>query len=200
MRDIPLTFDQNLLPRDGTVIYFGKVIPETKAKSYLGQLMNNIEWKQDEVIIFGRHIITKRKSAWYSDNNLSYKYSGMTKFGLNWTPELLEIKSIVEKITQNKFNSCLLNLYHNGDEGMSWHSDNEKSLGKNPIIASVSFGAERKFILKHSLTKEKVSVQLENGSLLLMKDETQRHWLHSLPKSKNVSGHRINLTFRTIAS
>jgi alkylated DNA repair dioxygenase AlkB len=113
---------------------------------------------------------------------------------------LLELKKIAEEITGATFNSCLLNLYHNGNEGMAWHSDDEKSLGKNTAIASFSFGAERKFSLKHKKSKEAVSIILENGSLLLMKGTTQDNWLHCLPKAKKINAPRINLTFRTIIS
>lgn len=160
--------------------------------------MNTIEWKNDEAIIFGKHIITKRKAAWYGNSDYSYTYSNTTKQALTWTKELLELKAMVEEITQTQFNSCLLNLYHSGEEGVSWHSDDEKSMGKNTTIASLSFGAERKFSFKHKLTKQSVSVLLESGSLLVMKDATQTNWLHCLPKTKKNTRPRINLTFRTI--
>jgi len=188
----------NLLPGDGTVIYYGKVINHAGALHYFNRLMETIEWKNDEAVIFGKHIITKRKAAWYGDSGFLYTYSGTTKKALEWTPELLAIKKLVEEITGTTFNSCLLNLYHNGDEGMAWHSDDESSLGKDTTIASVSFGAERKFSLKHKREKNTVSVILENGSLLVMKDTTQTNWLHSLPKTKTVTRPRINLTFRTM--
>jgi alkylated DNA repair dioxygenase AlkB len=119
---------------------------------------------------------------------------------LEWTKELYELKEIVEKYAGTKFNSCLLNLYHNGNEGMGWHSDDEKPLGKSNTIASLSFGAERKFSFKHKQTKQIVSLVLEHGSLLVMTGTTQSNWLHSLPKSKNITQPRINLTFRTIRS
>lgn len=185
-----------IINNDGLVIYYGKVMHKDEADAYLENLLDTIEWKNDEAIIFGRHIITKRKVAWYGDDGYSYKYSGTTKQALNWTPELLELKTITEQITGESFNSCLLNLYHDGNEGMAWHSDDEKSLGKDSTIASLSFGAERKFSLKHRLTKENHSVLLENGSLLIMKGATQTNWLHSLPKSKKITSPRVNLTFR----
>jgi alkylated DNA repair dioxygenase AlkB len=189
----------NLLPYDGVVNYYGKVLKIPESKHYFNRLLNSIEWRYDEVVIFGKHIITKRQTAWYADAGYLYTYSGATKKALPWTKELLELKQIAEKLTCTTFNSCLLNLYHNGNEGMAWHSDNEKSLTKNAPIVSLSFGAERKFSLKHKRTKLGVSVILENGSLLLMKDATQTHWLHCLPKSKKVNDPRINLTFRTMA-
>ncbi|MEP6928334.1 MAG: alpha-ketoglutarate-dependent dioxygenase AlkB [Ginsengibacter sp.] len=188
----------NLLPGDGVVNYYGKILDQHEAKHYLNVLLNTIEWKNDEAIIFGKHIITKRKVAWYADNDFSYTYSNTTKQSLPWTKELAELKQITEELTGTKFNSCLLNLYHNGDEGMAWHSDDEKSLMKDSSIASLSFGAERKFSLKHKKTKLSVSTLLENGSLLIMKGATQNHWMHCLPKSKKISQPRINLTFRTM--
>ncbi|MEO6523748.1 MAG: alpha-ketoglutarate-dependent dioxygenase AlkB [Mucilaginibacter sp.] len=188
----------NILPFDGEVNYYGRVLDLHTADHYLHTLLNTIEWKNDEAIIFGRHIITKRKVAWYGNAGFSYKYSGTTKHALDWTPELLQLKQLVETITGDQFNSCLLNLYHNGDEGMAWHSDDEKSLGKNTTIASLSFGAERKFALKHRSSKESRSLLLETGSLLVMKGTTQTNWLHSLPKTKKVTTPRVNLTFRTM--
>jgi len=190
----------NLLPYDGEVNYYGPVIDLQTASRYLQTLLNTIEWKNDEAIIFGKHIITKRKVAWYGDAGFSYKYSGTTKHALAWTAELLQLKQLVETLTGDQFNSCLLNLYHTGDEGMAWHSDDEKSLGKNTTIASLSFGAERKFALKHRQSKEPRSVLLQNGSLLVMKGATQTNWLHSLPKTKKITIPRINLTFRTMVA
>jgi alkylated DNA repair dioxygenase AlkB len=188
----------NLLPNDGTLNYYGKVLTSKEANQYFDLLMQNILWKNDEVIIFGKHIVTKRKAAWYGDSDYLYTYSNATKQALPWTEELSKLRQIVEVLVGIKFNSCLLNLYHNGYEGMGWHSDDEKSLGKYNTIASLSLGAERKFLIKHKLTKQIVSLVLEHGSLLVMKEATQRNWLHSLPKSKNIIQSRINLTFRTI--
>lgn len=188
----------NLLPKDGTVNYFGKVLAHQAANHYFALLMKTIAWKNDEAIIFGKHIITKRKAAWYGNDDYAYTYSNTTKQALPWTKELLELKEMVEHKTGATFNSCLLNLYHNGDEGMAWHSDDEKSLGKNSTIASFSFGAGRKFSFRHKQTKETVSLVLENGSLLIMKDATQTNWLHRLPPTKKINKARLNLTFRTM--
>jgi alkylated DNA repair dioxygenase AlkB len=188
----------NLLPHDGTVIYYGKVINQSAALTYFDDLFNKIEWKNDEALIFGKHMITKRKVAWYGDKNYAYTYSNITKKALPWTTALLELKQLAEKITETTYNSCLLNLYHDGDESMAWHSDDEKTLARYQSIASFSFGAERKFSFKHKTTQQKVSLILENGSLLEMKDETQENWWHRLPKTKLVKTPRINLTFRTI--
>jgi alkylated DNA repair dioxygenase AlkB len=188
----------NLLPYDGEVIYYGKVMGTANANHYLDILINTIACKNDEAVIFGRHIITKRKVAWYADNDYSYTYSNTTKRALPWTNELLALKALTENLTGHQFNSCLLNLYHNGDEGMAWHSDYEKALGKDTAIASLSFGAERKFALKHRESKHPLSLILEHGSLLIMKGSTQSNWLHSLPKSKKIKEPRVNLTFRTM--
>ena len=190
----------NLLPYDGVANYCGPVLSQKKATEYLSVLLETIEWKNDEAVIFGRHIITKRKVAWYGDAGYLYTYSNTTKEALAWTEELRALKQLTEEITGATFNSCLLNLYHSGDEGMAWHSDDEKSLGKNTTIASFSFGAERKFLFKHKKTGETNSILLENGSLLVMKETTQTHWLHSLPKSKKIKHPRINLTFRTMVN
>lgn len=189
---------QNLLPEDGEVNYYGHVMPLAQANHYLEKLLENIEWRNDEAIIFGNLIVTKRKVAWYADKSFSYTYSRTTKYALPWTPELIELKKIAEERTGETYNSCLLNLYHSGEEGMAWHSDAEIMLKKNGAIASFSFGAERNFSFKHKQTKEKVSVFLEHGSLLVMKGTTQTHWLHRLPPTKKVTRPRVNLTFRTI--
>jgi len=170
------------------------------ADKYLELLLKHILWQNDEIIIFGNHIVTKRKVAWYGTSDYLYNYSNSTKKALKWTKELITLKRIVEKLTEQNFNSCLLNLYHNGNEGIGWHSDDEKNLGKINTIASLSFGAERKFLFKHKQTKKIVSLVLEHGSMLIMKDTTQVNWLHSLPKSKKINNPRINLTFRTILS
>ena len=186
----------NILPYDGIVEYYGLVFKEENATNYFHLLLNGIKWKNDEVMIFGKQIITKRKVAWYADYEIEYVYSNAKKQGLTWTDDLLAIKAQVEQITNESYNSCLLNLYHDGEEGMGWHSDNEKSIVKNSAIASVSFGAERKFSLKHKSATETVSQILANGSLLVMKGETQTYWLHALTKTKKVRSPRINLTFR----
>jgi alkylated DNA repair dioxygenase AlkB len=188
----------NLLPHGGTVNYYGTVLSPADANRHLQALLHTIEWKNDEAIIMGKHIVTARKVAWYGDKPYSYTYSKTTKTALLWTPELIELKKLAEELTGATYNSCLLNLYHNGNEGMAWHSDDEKALAKNGSIASFSFGAERKFSFKHKTTKETVSVFLEHGSLLVMKDATQTNWLHRLPPTTKVSTPRVNLTFRAI--
>ncbi len=190
----------NLLDKDGIVNYYGTLVSAEEANDYLENLLTNIEWKNDEAIIFGKHIITKRKAAWYGEKAFEYTYSNTTKYALPWIAELQTLKKLVERETGETFNACLLNLYHNGSEGMAWHSDSEKELKNDGAIASLSFGAERKFLFKHKQTKEKVSLILEHGSLLLMKGATQKNWLHCLPPTKKVANMRINLTFRTMVN
>lgn len=195
-----MRINKNLLPQDGAVNYYGKVLDDESAYDYFDVLFKNIEWQHDRAVIFGKTVITKRKVAWYGQHAFSYRYSGTEKRALPWTKELLELKQLVETQTSETFNSCLLNLYHSGEEGMAWHSDGETDLKKNGAIASLSFGAERRFLFKHKNTQEKVEVLLEHGSLLVMKDCTQSFWLHRLPPMKKVKMVRINLTFRTIIS
>jgi alkylated DNA repair dioxygenase AlkB len=189
---------RNILPFDGTVNYYGPILTPGDAVDYQQALLATVPWRHDEIVIYGRHIVTARKVAWYGDIGYSYRYSGTSKTACAWTCELLELKELVQNQTNSTFNSCLLNLYRDGNEGMSWHSDDEKALGKDSTIASLSLGAERKFALRHKRTGETVSVVLEDGSLLLMKGATQTYWQHSLPKSKKITTPRINLTFRTI--
>ncbi len=198
MFNVEFNSKKNLLPKDGMVNYFGSIFSTAEANRYYENLLNKIDWKNDEAIIYGKKIITKRKVAWYGDKEFEYTYSKITKKASLWTPELLELKRTVEEKSSETFNSCLLNLYHSGEEGMAWHSDAEKDLKKNGAIASVSFGAARKFAFKHKETKETISLNLEHGSLLIMKGTTQTHWLHRLPPTTKVNTPRVNLTFRTI--
>ena len=186
----------NILPHDGIALYYDKIIADDQVKQLYDALLNNILWENERVIMFGKEIITKRKVAFFSDPSISYRYASKTKIGLPWTSTLLIIKNIVESITKESYNACLLNLYHNGEESMGWHSDNEKEIITNSSIASLSLGASRKFSFKNKETKESVSIELANGSLLEMKGSVQTHWWHALVKSKKVTDGRINLTFR----
>lgn len=196
----PVDYDAalNLLPHDGIVNYYGKIFDAAAAQAYYNALLTGIDWQPDEAIIFGKKIITKRKVAWYGDKPFSYTYSKVTKQALPWRDTLLALKQATEQHSGEQYNSCLLNLYHNGSEGMAWHSDGEKDLKKDGAIGSLSFGAERKFAFKHKQSGETVSILLEHGSLLVMKGRTQTHWLHRLPPSTRIGTPRINLTFRTI--
>ncbi len=188
----------NLLPYDGEVNYFGEIFSSDENDYYFDLLLNIIDWRCDKAVVFGNIIETKRKVAWYAEEAFSYTYSKMTKTALLFTPELLSLKALVEEHTGETYNACLLNLYHNGEEGMAWHSDGEKDLKDLGAIASLSFGVERKFSFKHKQSKEVISLPLKAGSLLVMKGITQQYWLHRLPPSKLIKDARINLTFRTI--
>lgn len=189
---------ENLLPFDGVVYDHGIILNFIDASKYFNDLFQKVEWQNDEAFIFGKHYITKRKVAWYGDYPFEYTYSKSTKKALFWTNELLQLKKIVEDITHESYNSCLCNLYHDGDEGMAWHSDDEKKILKNSSIASLTFGATRKFGFKHKKDKTLIMLQLTAGQLLEMKGETQIYWWHRLPKTKQKVGPRINLTFRKI--
>jgi len=186
----------NILPQDGIALYYDKIVNDDEVKQLYDALLNNIHWENERVVMFGKEIITKRKVAFFSDHSITYRYASKTKIGLPWTDSLLTIKNRVESITKESYNACLLNLYHNGEESMGWHSDNEKEIIANSSIASLSLGANRKFSFKHKLSKETVSIELEDGSLLEMKGSVQTHWWHALLKSKKVTDARVNLTFR----
>ncbi|MGY0407612.1 MAG: alpha-ketoglutarate-dependent dioxygenase AlkB family protein [Polaribacter sp.] len=188
----------NILPFDGITNYHGIILDNKQCNFFYAKLLETIRWKNDEAIIFGKKIITKRKVAWYGKTDFSYTYSKVTRKAILFTQELLKLKEIVEKESKETYNSCLLNLYHSGEEGMAYHSDGEKMLKKNGAIASLSLGAARKFSFKHKKNKQKIDIILEKGSLLVMKKGTQTHWLHRLPPTKKVQTPRINLTFRTI--
>ncbi|MBB5353885.1 alkylated DNA repair dioxygenase AlkB [Haloferula luteola] len=190
--DVP----RNLLPYDGESLYYGRIFPPQQAEHYLRWFLNSIPWQHDEAVIFGKHIVTARKVAWYGDSHYDYTYSGKTRTARPWTPELLAIKQEVERLGGSQYNSCLLNLYADGSQGMAWHHDDEKGLGAHSDIASVSFGAERRFDFRHKLSKTKVSQYLPSGSLLIMRGRTQACWQHQVPKSTKVTEPRVNLTFR----
>ncbi|MBR9757883.1 MAG: alpha-ketoglutarate-dependent dioxygenase AlkB [Algicola sp.] len=198
--DFDTDHTKNWLPKDGMVNYYGKILPLEHANAYFDDLLKTIAWQQDEVVIYGKRIRTKRKVAWYGDQAFKYTYANTTKKALPWPQTLNALKALTEQHTKATYNACLLNLYHTGNEGMSWHCDAEPDLKKEAPIASLSFGAQRKFSFKHKQTKERVDIFLEHGSLLLMTGSTQTHWLHSLPPTKKVTSPRINLTFRTITT
>lgn len=189
-----------IVTRDGHVEYFNHFYDADESDHLYKSLLNSLPWEADELKMFGRLIRTARKVVWVGDPECAYTYSGVQKTPQTWTNELLQMKHKLEQFTGHTYNSCLLNLYHNGAEGMGWHSDNEKELDGATPIASVSLGARRKFAFRHKQDKTTSSVFLENGSLLIMHQPTQEHWHHSLLKTKTVTGPRINLTFRKILS
>ena len=190
-----MTISENLLPYDGGARLFSEVGFEPKA---FEKLQKEIEWKQDEVVMFGKHMTMRRLTAWYGDEPFEYTYSKISRKALPWSPHLAKIKAEVEELSKTEFNSCLLNFYHDGEDYMGWHSDDEDELDPEAPIASVSLGAERKFSLKHKSTKDVIDVILPDRSLLLMEPPTQEYWLHTLRKSKRVGEARMNLTFRRV--
>lgn len=192
--------NKNLLPHNGEAHYYEQISKDLNPQILFNQLLNAIQWEHDQVNLFGKKIITKRKVALYANKTSTYTYSNQQKQTYPWIKELLVVKDMVEELTEEQFNCCLCNLYHDGSEGMGWHTDNEKDLTQGATIASLSLGAERYFHFKHQRTKEVLKFKLESGSLLLMKGETQEHWLHALPKTKKIVTPRINLTFRSLAN
>jgi alkylated DNA repair dioxygenase AlkB len=161
----------------------------------------NIAWQQDEIKLFGKKISVPRLSAWYGDAHATYTYSGLTLQPKIWNEVLLHIKQQVEQVSQTTFNSVLMNWYRNGQDSMSWHADDERELGLNPVIASVNFGATRRFLMRNKAdTTQKITIPLKNGTLLVMKGTTQHHWHHAVPKEPKIQKSRFNLTFRYILS
>lgn len=171
---------------------------KSESDQFLQSLRKNIEWKQESMNMYGKQINFPRLTAWYGDNDKPYSFSGIKLAPLTWNEDLLSIKNKIEPISKNEFNSVLLNLYRDGNDSISWHTDAEKELGVNPVIASVNFGATRKFQLRHIKTNEKIEIELTNGSLLVMQGELQHFWQHQVPKTSKPVGERINLTFRII--
>ena len=184
--------------QDGEYIYISDFFNKQKSDFFFDALFQKIDWKQEEMNMYGKILKFPRLTAWYGDNNKPYSFSGINLNPTIWNDELLEIKNIIEPKCEAIFNSVLLNQYRDGSDSISWHTDAEKELGRNPIIASVNFGATRKFQLRHKETKEKIEVELKHGSLLIMKGALQHFWQHQVPKTKKKVGNRINLTFRII--
>lgn len=182
------------------ILYYPNFWSLNEANFLFQDLENNIKWQQDYITLFGKTHLQPRLTAWYGDRGKIYTYSGITMYPHDWIQSLLMIKAKIEPIAQVKFNSVLLNLYRDGKDGMGWHSDNEKELGKQPIIASVSFGSERRFLLKSKDKKDNTrkEIRLSHGSLFIMGGETQKYWLHQIPKTSKFVAPRINLTFRVI--
>lgn len=190
-----ITFD---LP-DAEIEYYPDFFSESEANCLFHKLLHEIPWQQDHITIFGKTYEQPRLTALFGNEGKPYSYSNITMQPHPWNETLINIKLKVEKTTGRTFTSVLLNLYRYGKDSNGWHADNEKELGKNPVIASVSFGEERTFQLKHNTLKNaKQNIVLKNGSLLLMKGTTQHNWKHQIPKTAKPINQRINLTFRTI--
>ena len=184
---------------DANITYYSSFFSPDESSEYFQILLNEIEWQEDDIKVFGKTYKQPRLTALYGMNNASYRYSGITMFPKPFNSILKEIKTKIEEITEIKFTTVLLNFYRDGSDSNGWHSDDEKELGENPLIASISLGAERTFRLRHKKDKtQKKNLILQHGSLLIMKGETQHHWQHCIPKSKKDIKPRINLTFRVI--
>lgn len=184
------------LPGDGSLVDYGVVYSTNESKLIMDRLLTEIPWRSDTAFIYGKHITTKRKVAWFGDEGFNYNYSNQTRAALAWTELLLELKKKVSEYCKCEYNSVLLNLYHDGSEGMGWHSDDEKELGDMPNVASLSFGAVRRFDMRHKESSETISQSLEPGGLIVMSGQSQARWRHQVPKQLRVKEPRINLTFR----
>ena len=186
--------------QDGVLRLYPYLFSPEEREIFFNQLKENVKWQQEKIKLYGRIISLPRLTAWFGDEGKTYMYSGITVEPEPWTPTLLEIKSRIEEVSDATFNSVLLNYYRNERDSVSWHSDDEPELGKNPIIGSVSFGDVRTFQLKHKTDKSlTISRDLPDGSYLEMAGSTQHHWLHQIPKRTRKIGPRINLTFRIIS-
>ncbi len=187
----------NVLPYDGIALLIDNFLSHSSADAVMQELHAQTQWQQKKIVMFGKRVNQPRLMAWQSDK--AYTYSGLTLMPNQWTVSLLTLKQQIEAVAKTSFNSALLNLYRNGQDSMGWHQDNESSLGPQPIIASLSLGAARKFKFKHNDNPDcKVDITLKHGSLLIMSGMTQHQWKHCLPKSKVVDHQRINITFRAI--
>jgi alkylated DNA repair dioxygenase AlkB len=185
---------------DGEAHYWPAAFEAAEATRLMAELRRGIDWRDEEILLFGRRVPVPRRVAWHGDPGASYTYSGTPHLPEPWTSALTCIRDRVHGLTGACFNAVLLNLYRDGRDGMGWHADDEPELGPNPVIASVSFGATRRFCLRHRRRRElRVDLPLVHGSLLLMSGTTQHHWVHALPKTSALVGERINLTFRWVA-
>jgi alkylated DNA repair dioxygenase AlkB len=190
---------ERLPVEDADIRFWPAALGIAEASELLERLLTEIDWQQEEVLIFGQRRPVPRLVAWHGDPGANYTYSGTPHRPLPWTPALALVRERVLLLTGCAFNSVLLNLYRDGRDGMGWHSDDEPELGRDPVIASVSLGAPRRFCLRHRRHKDqRLDVSLGHGSLLLMAGATQHHWVHAVPKTAVPVGQRVNLTFRQI--
>ncbi|WP_019670410.1 alpha-ketoglutarate-dependent dioxygenase AlkB family protein [Eudoraea adriatica] len=185
---------------DSDITYFSNFMENEEATACFEKLKSSVPWRQDEIRVYGKLYPQPRLTALYGNNDRSYTYSGIVMKPLPFSEILSDIRKRITSLTNVEFTSCLLNLYRDGKDSNGWHSDDEKELGKNPVIASVSLGQERYFHLRHKKLKDlKHKILLEHGSLLLMSGQTQHYWQHQIPKTTRPIGERINLTFRVIS-
>jgi alkylated DNA repair dioxygenase AlkB len=191
---------ENLNLPNSEILFDKDFLSKSEANFYLESIFESTPWRQDKITIYGKTFDVPRLQQWYGDEGLSYTWSGIKMNPLPWTNDLLVIKEKVESVANCAFNTVLLNLYRDGNDTVGWHSDNEKELGENPVIASISLGSSRDFQMRHVSDKsiEGLTVSLDHGSLLVMAGETQKYWQHQIPRRKKVKEKRINLTFRKI--
>lgn len=193
--------NRNLLPRDGEVTFLSNFLSPEQSDDWLRRLSQEVPWQQQSVHLFGRTVAQPRLTAWCGDEGVRYRYSGLELLANGWPEPVLEIKRQLSSHLDVSFNSVLLNLYRNHLDSMGWHADDEKELGRNPLIASVSLGAMRKFQMRHKEDRGlKLDLELTHGSLLVMRGPTQHYWQHGIPKQSKPASERINLTFRQITN
>jgi len=185
---------QNLLPYDGQAFLIERACTPAEADRLFEELLRLTPWRQEVATVMGRRVPIPRLTAWHGE--AGYVYSGIRMEPAPWSEPLLELKAVAERLAGRPFNSVLLNLYRDGRDSVSWHADNEPGLGREPVIASISLGAVRRFQLRHRRRGERIGLDLPHGSCLIMAGATQHHWLHQLPKTARPVGPRINLTFR----
>jgi len=191
--------DSNFLPFQGETIFYPEFFQKDLADSYLEKLRTTLEWKHEPIRMFGKMVMQPRLTALYGDEGRPYGYSGISMNPTVWTLELSEMKESIQQFTGIEFTHVLCNYYRDGQDSMGWHRDNEAVLGKNPSIASLTFGATRMFQIRHYESKSrKIEIPLSHGSLLMMSGESQHYWEHQIPKTKKILGPRINLTFRKL--
>lgn len=189
----------NLLQKDGEAYLVSGVFAQQECRRYEQEILSSCPWRHEEIRLFGKKVLQPRLTCWMGEKDKSYTYSGITMHPEPWSEVTLQIKDKVEELCGHRFTNALINLYRNGKDSMGWHRDNEKELGENPLIASVSFGATRRFVFRHHYEKNlRVSIPLRAGDVLIMKGVTQNFWQHSLPKDPRVDAIRINLTFRRL--
>lgn len=197
--NLPLEVIQFDVP-DADLLYFPSFLDQSEASSLFQIFLQNIQWQEFSIKMFGKSLLQPRLTAWYANEGVVYSYSGIRLLPLPWTTELSHLKTRIQHISHENFNSVLLNLYRNGQDSMGWHADDETELGVNPCIASVTLGQSRMFHIKHKYRKDikPIHIPLAHGSLLIMRGATQYFWLHQVPKSSKPMAERINLTFRYI--
>lgn len=188
----------SLVSHEGEVFLFEQFVAADEAARLTDQLCRELDWRAESILLYGRQVSVPRRVCWYGDAGATYTYSGVTHTPLPWPSLLVDLRMRIQSLVGVQFNSVLGNLYRDGNDSMGWHADKERELGRNPVIASLSFGAQRLFKLRHNKSGETVEIILPSGSLLLMAGALQHHWRHCLPKIRGIDALRVNLTFRYV--